>query len=328
MPATNFPGGVSSFGIPLTGQGSIYDMLGGEIYFVCNRAGVTGGDGTSRDRPLTSIADAIVKINTSVVSQCATIFVMAGHAESVTGSNIFSASLVNTTAVTIPIGTRIIGEGFGAARPTLTFTAAGSTIAIAAANSTVENMILLCPQTGTTTVAAMLTVTAAGCAVKQNQFQGSASATALVTTAISLSSAANDCVILDNTGFTITGTPTSWLSTAGTAGPTRVTVQRNFISWLLTATTSGVIDISANSVSGPTNMVIADNNLANLTAASTVVIKGCATLSGVAAFNFLTTLAAATAACITTPGLLAMYQNQVCQQGKFAIAITTGGTSA
>lgn len=327
MPFTNYPGGVSSFGVPLTGQGSLYDMPCGEVLFVCNRSGVTGGDGSSRDRPLTSIADAVVKINTSVVSQSAVIFVLAGHAENVTGSNIFSASLVNTTAVVIPIGTRIIGEGSGAARPTLTFTAAASTIALAAANCSVENMILLCPQSGSVTTAAMLTITAAGCSVRQNQFQGAASATALCTTAISLSSAANDCNVLDNTGYTVTGTPTSWLSTVGTAGPTRVTVQRNFINWLLTATTSGVIDTTANSVSGPTNMVVADNNLGNLTASSTVAIKFSASTMGVCAFNFLTTLAASAATAITTPGLLTMYQNQLAQQGKQGIAPTVGGAS-
>jgi hypothetical protein len=328
MPFTNFPGGVSSFGIPMTGQGSLYDMPSGKVWWVCNRAGVVSGDGTSRDAPFPSIADAVTKVATTNPTLGDQITVMAGHAENVTASNVFSASLVNTGAAVIPAGTRIIGEGFGTQRPVLTFTAAASTIALAAAGCSIENVQLLCPQTGTTTVAAVITVTAAGCSVRSCQFQGSSSATALVTTGISLSSAANDFSALDNTGFTVTGTPTSWLSTTGTAGPTRMIAQRNYVQWLLTATTSAVIDVSANSVSGPTNVLIADNNIGNLTAASTVVIKGSATLSGVAAFNFLQTLAAATAACITTPGLLTMYQNQVCQQGKFAIAITTGGTSA
>lgn len=327
MPFTNFPQGVASFGIPVTGQGSLYDVPSGEVLFVCNRAGVVNGAGASRDLPLTSIADAIVTVATTNPTKAAFIYVMAGHAENVTGSNIFSASLVNTTAVAIPQGTRIIGEGFGSARPTLTFTAAASTIALAAANCSIENMILLCPQTGSTTTAVMVTVTAAGCMVRGCQFQGSASATALCTTGIQLSSAANDFYALDNNGYTVTGTPTSWLSNTGTAGPTRCTVQRNDINWLLTATTSGVIDMTAASVSGPTNMLIEYNWLANLTAASTVAAKFSATTSGDMSNNFLTTLAASAATAITTPGLLTMYLNLLAQQGKQAIAPTVGGAS-
>lgn len=327
MPMTNFPLGVASFGVPVFGQGSLYDSPSGEVLFVCNRSGVTNGNGLSRDQPLTSIADAIVQIATTNPSKAAFIYVLAGHAENVTGSNIFSASLVNTTAVTIPQGTRIIGEGFGTIRPTLTFTAAASTIAWAAANCSMENMVLLCPQTGTTTVAAMFTVTAAGCMVRGSQFQGSSSATALVTTGISLGSAANDFFALDNNGYTITGTPTSWISSSSTAGATRCTIQRNDINWLLAATTSGVIDMTGASVSGPTNMLIQDNTFANLTAASTVAAKFSATTSGDMTNNYLTILAAGAITAITTPGLLTMYGNQLAQQGKQGIAPTVGGAS-
>ncbi len=330
MPLTNFPQGVASFGIPVIGSGSLYDMPPGRVWFVCNRTGATsqsGTTGTNRDSPFLSIADAVASIATTNPTQGDVIFVMAGHAENVTGSNIFSASLVNTGAMTIPAGTRIIGEGFGTARPTLTLTAAGSTLALAAANCSLENMILLCPQTGITTTAVMVTVTAANCMVRQCQFQGSASATALCTTGIQLSSAATDFLALDNNGYTVTGTPTSWLSNTGTAGPTRCTVQRNDINWLLTATTSGCIDMTAASVSGPTNMLIQDNTFANLTAASTVAVKFSASTSGDMTNNYLTILAAGAVTAITTPGLLTMYGNQLAQQGKQGIATTTGGAS-
>jgi hypothetical protein len=38
MPTTNFPGGASSYGIPLFGAGSVYDMPWGNSWFVCNRS--------------------------------------------------------------------------------------------------------------------------------------------------------------------------------------------------------------------------------------------------------------------------------------------------
>jgi hypothetical protein len=326
MPTTAFPAGVSSFGAPVS-AGGLYDMPSGEVLFVCNRSGVFGGNGLSRDQPLTSIADAVVQIATTNPSKGAIIFVMAGHAENVTGSNIYGSSLVNTTAVTIPAGTRIIGEGFGGNRPTLTLTAAASTILLSTAGCSIENMIILCPQTGTTTVAAMVTVTGASCMVRNCQFQGSSSATALVTTGISVGTAAADLFVIDNNGYTVTGTPTSWMSSASTAAPSRITIQRNDINWLLTATTSGVIDMTGASVSGPTNMLIQDNTLANLTAASTVAAKFSATTSGDMTNNYLTILAAGAITAITTPGLLTMYGNLLAQQGKQGVATTVGGAS-
>lgn len=328
MGFTNFPQGVASFGIPVAGSGSLYDVPSGEVLFVCNRAGVANGNGASRDQPLTSLADAAVTIATTNPTKAAQIFVLAGHAENVTGSNIFSASLVNTTAVAFPAGTRIICEGFGSNRPTFTLTAAASTILLSTAGCSIENAIILCPQTGTTTVAAMVTVTGASCMIRQCAFQGSASATALVTTGISVGTAAADLQVLDCTGFTITGTPTSFISSASTAAPSRIILARNTINWLLTATTSGIIDMTGASVSGPTDMKIIFNEMSNMTAASTVVMKFSATTSGFAKNNDLQTLAGAAATAITTPGLLVMYDNRVAQQGKQSIAVTVGGNSA
>lgn len=326
MPITNYPGGASSFGIPLFGQGSIYDMPCGRAWFVCNRSGVTNGDGTSRDRPLTSIADAIVQIATTNATLNDFVFVLAGHAENVTGSNIFSASLVNTTAVTIPAGTRIIAEGEGSQRAALTFTAAGSTIALAAAGCTLENFNLLCPQTGTTTVAAMVTVTARACQVIGCNMQLSSSATALCTTGISLSSAAAEFYTSDNLVWGLTGTPTSWLSTTGTTGPNRVYAVRNNVRLPLSAANSGVIDTTANSGTAAADWVVGDNNFANTTAASTVVVKLATGHSGFAYRNFLETVNGAAATAITG-GAMTMFGNLVAQGGKQAIAITLGGAS-
>lgn len=327
MGLTAFPNGVSSFGIPQIATGSIYDMPTGQPWFVCNRAGVVSGDGTSRDKPFPSIADAVAKIATTNPSLGDWIFALSGHAENVTASNVFSASLVNTTAVVIPAGTRIIGEGTGTQRPALTFTAAASTVALAAAGSTFENMQLLCPQTGVTTVAAMVTVTAAGCRVVGNDMQMSSSATALCTTGIATSSAAASCLITDNVSWGITGTPTSWLAPTGTVGANRIQVLRNNVQLPLAVTTSGCIDLTANSGTAPIDWVVADNTFANKTAASTVAIKGVAGCGGTVAYNQLTILAAGAATAITTPGNWVQIQNFLCQPGKNGILTTNGGAS-
>lgn len=323
MPITNFPGGASSYGIPLYGAGSVYDMPWGASWFVCNRSGVVNGDGTSRDRPMVSYADALAR-----ASAYDTIYVGPGHAENVTASMVFSASLGNTGAQVIPQGVRTIGEGVGTNRPTFTLTAAASTFALAAANSTLENIRILCPQTGTTTNATQVAMTAAGCMVRQCQFQGASSATALATTCIQLSAAASDALILDNTGFTVTGAPTSWLSTTGTVAPARVAIQRNTIRMILSATTAGIIDYSAASGTAPVDWLISDNNLANLVASATVAIKGVASAAGVIAYNNfsggVTTNMTTTA--INTPASMESFQNFVTSGGKWAIV--GGGTAA
>lgn len=332
MPLTNFPGGVASFGIPVYGGGSLYDMPWGRSWFVSNAttintaSGQTNGDGTSRDRPMVSLADALAR-----ASSYDTIFVGPGHAENLTASNTFSGTAStgpNTGAQAIPQGVRIIGEGVGTARPTFTLTAAGSTFTLANANSTLENIRILCPQTGTTTNATQVNVTAAGCMVRQCQFQGASSATALATTCIQLSSAANDFMALDNTGFTVTGAPTSWLSTTGTIAPARVAIQRNTIRMILSATTAGIVDVSAASGTAPVDLIISDNNFANLVASATVAIKGVASAAGIVAYNNLTggVTTNMTTTSINTPANLESFQNFVTSAGKWAIV--GGGTGA
>lgn len=331
MPTTNYPTGVSSFGIPLFGQGSLYDMASKEVYFVCNRAGVVNGNGLSRDTPLASLADAakLIPTGTGIASGAAMVYVLSGHAENVTGADLYSGSSTNAaTASVFPAGTRIIGEGFNLNRPTLTFTAAASTIDFSNANCSIENIIMQGPQTGTTTVAAFVTVTAAGCMVRQNLHLMATSATALVTTAISLSSAAADFWALDNTATAVTGTPTSWLSSTGTTGPNRTVAQRNVIMLPLSATTSGCIDFSAASGTAPTNSIVTDNTLINLTASATVDIKGAAGWTGIVAYNNLGggVTTAMTTTAINTPASVISVQNFVTSGGKWAIV--GGGTAA
>lgn len=325
MPATNLPGGVASYGIPVTGPGSVYDVPCGKLWFVCNATGTVNGDGTALNKPMSSLADALARAGTYD-----TIYLLAGHAENITASNVFSGTASggpNTGAQVVPTCCRIIGLGVGPSRPTLTFTAAASTLALANAGSSIENCVLLCPQTGTTTTAAMVTVTAAGCIVRGNRFNLASSATALATTGVSLSSAASDCYITDNTADTTTGTPTSWISTTGTTGPNRVSVQRNTGMLLLSAATAGVVDVSANSSTAGVDWVVTDNNIGNKTASSTVVIKGVASWGALIAYNNLYALTTTNLATTTvnTPGNAVSFQNYVAASAKWGIV---GGNAA
>ncbi len=287
MPATNF-NGVASYGMPVF-PGSVADAFSGPVFFVCNRsplyspyAQMSRGDGTSMDKPLPSIADALQKVGADTTGG-SRIYVLEGHAENVTASNTFSgtdANGPNTGTQTFPAGCRIIGLGVGRSRPTLTFTAAASTIAFSNANCSIENFVMLCPQTGTTTVAAMVTITAAGCQVFNCLQQAASSATALVTTCISLSSAASEARIEGVVAYGTTGTPTSWLSTTGTVGPARVAARFCDVRLPLSATTGGCIDTSANSGTAPVDWEVRESVFANNTASSTVALKFVSGMTG------------------------------------------------
>lgn len=324
MALTNFPGGVASFGVPLVGAGSLYDMPPSRVWFVCNRSGVTSGDGTSRDRPLASIADAIANISTTIANNSEWIVVLAGHLENVTASNTFSGSVVNTGAMVIPRGTRIIGEGKGTSKPILTFTASSSTIAFAAADCSIENISLQGPQTGTTTVAALVTITAASCHVIACDQQLATSATALCTTGISLAVGANDTKIMDcQTVYATTGTPTSWVSTAGTSAPARVLIARCVVDLPLSATTGGCIDTSAATVGPPLLWNMQSLTLTNRTASSTVAFKGVTGMTGILSDSYLNiTNATGGATAINPIGSLHLQQVFGAVVGKNSLAVT------
>ncbi len=305
------------------GQGTVYDVPSGATWYVCNRSGVVNGDGTARTRPLPSIADAI-----AVGGSFDTCYVLANHTENVTASNTFSGSTVNTGAMTIPIGFRIIGEGQLTRRPTLTLTAVASTLLLSNSGCSIENMTILCPQSGSTTTTALVTITGSSCALRSNSFTLAASGTALATTGVSLGSLASNAQIDDNSAITFTGTPTSFISTSATTAPGRVRIRRNIARILLSSATGGVIDFTSATGTAPVDWIISDNMMSNLTAASTVVIKGVASATGHIVNNYLETVGGTAAAtAITTPGGMVMFGNLVAQAGKTAIATTTGGAS-
>lgn len=103
----------------------------GDQIFVDSVNGASGGDGTSL-RPFSSIASALLK---SGLSAGDTIYLMPSHAESISSA----------TALTLSVaGVKIVGQGWGALRPTITLdTANTATINVTAANVYIENVIFV-----------------------------------------------------------------------------------------------------------------------------------------------------------------------------------------
>lgn len=129
MGLTNFPNGISSFGIPVFGPSvGNSQLLVPEALFVDTVNGVDAGPGNS---PTGAYKTLTYAISRAVAN--AFIFVLAGSAITVSSATALEISTA---------GLKIIGQGSGTARPTVTFdTATTATIAVSAANVMFQNMI-------------------------------------------------------------------------------------------------------------------------------------------------------------------------------------------
>lgn len=128
MPLTAFPQGLSSFGFPLLGSGDLRSL--GNVWFVDSAIGGNApGYGTDKSRPFASIAYALTR---ATANNDDVIIVSDGHAESITGA-------AGWTAVS---GVHIVGMGFGAKRPTITFTTSTAAQIVVSGNNVVfENLV-------------------------------------------------------------------------------------------------------------------------------------------------------------------------------------------
>ena len=137
------------------------------------------------------------RFNTTVdkaLAQCVsgrgdTVYLLPGYTESITAADAWS-SLGTKTDVSV------VGLGRGTNRPAITWTAAGSTVLFDAANFRLENcqLFLAGPHAAGTavTVAAPITVSAAGCAITDSRIFWGFDADQIVTIGITTTAAADD----------------------------------------------------------------------------------------------------------------------------------------
>lgn len=147
MTLTNFPDGVSSFGVPLIGSGTI--PIATRNFFVQSTTGSNGNEGTSPESPFATLAYAITKC---VTSKGDNIILLPGHVETVaTAGGVTFASKA---------GINVIGVGNGSLRPTINFTATAATMLLNAANLTFRNILFT---GGIDAVVSPVVVSAADC---------------------------------------------------------------------------------------------------------------------------------------------------------------------
>lgn len=115
-------------GVPVMGGGGGIPATTGSVFFVHSGTGNSGFAGVSASHPKATISQAIALCT---ADKGDIILVMPGHAETIAVAGGITANVA---------GISIIGLGNGTNRPTLTFSAVGSTFAISAANVLVSNI--------------------------------------------------------------------------------------------------------------------------------------------------------------------------------------------
>jgi hypothetical protein len=220
MSLTNYPNGVSSFGVPVVPDESD-EIVTGNVYFVCATAKgkwIAGVDDPSYGtitKPFASIDYAIGKCT---ANQGDVIYVLPGHTESVAEAGGIAIDVA---------GISIIGLGSGSLRPTITLgTADTASITMSAANTTIKNFIF---SAHLDNIATCFTVSAKDCTIDKCEFRDESDALHFLS-----------CILTNTTnngcdGLTVTNCKRSGLAAAATAfisilaNEDRVTLTNNLV---------------------------------------------------------------------------------------------------
>lgn len=224
MGVTNFPSGISSYGVPVVGGGPSVPVTTGKYFFVDSTTGSNGNSGSDKDHAFSTITYALTKCT---ASKGDVIVVMPGYAETVT-----AAIAINVA------GVYVVGLGWGRLKPTITGNAAVDAVDISAANVTFDNFHFGAPLTDAQT--AMINVSGAGVTVRNITGLGSVGSQNVVD-CITLASGANDCLIENVSLWNTTVAVNSFLSIE--AAVARLTLKNVF--FFGDAVTAGVIDGAA-----------------------------------------------------------------------------------
>jgi hypothetical protein len=137
MSLTNFPNGITSFGIPQIGQD--IPTVTGSVFWVDSAVGLPGNSGQIND-PLNTIDAAIGKCTAGAGDL---ILVKEGHTESLTSAGAIAIDVAGVT---------ILGLGVGNNRPVITFASTdnSASITMSANNCQFLNIVLVCADDGLT----------------------------------------------------------------------------------------------------------------------------------------------------------------------------------
>lgn len=296
MALTNFPNGISSFGLPVYGTSvGPGQILTGPALFVDTVNGVDAGPGISPNAPYATLTYAISQ---AVANQF--IFVLPGSAIAVSSAT----ALAVATA-----GLQIIALGNGNARPTITLnTANTATIAVSAANVSFQNFIIVA---NFLSIAAAFTLTTAkGFTLINNSFRETSSVLNFLNI-VKSTGAANtiDSLYVVNNQWNGLGTTSvnSFILTANDID--NATISNNEITLARTATAAILMTVTAGVL---TNLTCIGNNCISQQTADTggaLINVGGTTSTGMVAWNTVNDLTTATDIIVTTTTGVRFFNN-------------------
>lgn len=187
MTTTNFPQGITSYGIPVIGSGANIPITntGGTTWFVSSTLGNAGNTGTF-DLPFATLSAALSNANLKAND---TIVVEEGHAETVIAAAGLLASVADVD---------IVGLGAGVTQPTFTFsTATTASFRITGAGVTVSGLKFV---NGVASLATIFDIQAKGVVIQNCVFQDNGTLTGLsfINTVLTSANVADGLKILNN----------------------------------------------------------------------------------------------------------------------------------
>jgi hypothetical protein len=200
----------------------------------------TGQTGQSTEMRLPTLLAALDATKVDPLDRGTDIVLARNHAEVVSAADFFSAIGARKNI-------RIISEGEGVQRASITWTAAAATWLLDTDGVAIENcrLFLAGPHAAGTavTVAAPITVSGAGCAIRRCQIFFGFDADQIVTVGIQTTAAGDDFAFEDNQCY---GNVAAEITAAGTflrlIGADRVSIKRNYIAGALATDTDGLIE--------------------------------------------------------------------------------------
>lgn len=308
LPRANYPGGADL-------GGAIVLPPGGQVRAFVRSTGPADGDPIDMNAMLVPTLNA--GLSKCRASRGDVVIVLPGHAE-----NISSADQMSN----LKAGTRIIGAGYGTMRPSFTWTAAAATFLFDVANVSLENcrLFLAGPHAAGTalTVAAPITVSAAGCSIVGCDIKAGFDADQIVTIGITVTTGGDSFYFANNVVEALVAAPmTTFLRLTDCDD---VVIEGNSIRVATTAAAVGVIQALTTA---PERTLIRDNFLFNLKADSTASLTPMAAQTGVISDNYLE-ISSTGLAHITTGSSMSRFNNYGKNTGADETGALLGTASA
>lgn len=270
MAPTNFPGGVTSFGMPVNGGAGLIPPTTGNYFFVHSGTGSNNYSGTTTSTPFATIDFAI---GNCTASKGDVIILMPGHAESLSGAAAIALDV---------IGVSIVGLGNGANRPTLTMHTTDATIAPSAASTLIRNVRIA---TDVDAVVKVFNITGAGVTLEAVDFVETASCAALQ---FILTAATADDLTVQNCSWVQTQTAATALQQwIVLTGADRFKCKNNFANLKGFATSNPANGVIVGATTASNDVEIVGNRFITTNSTGAIPISLLANTTGYVANNFV-----------------------------------------